>query len=551
MTTTSANGLSVKVQTDHAGSGTFDTTTAGKTVINADGSRTETVTTTSANGTQTGQTVTTTSANGLSKTATVNIDGQVDYTATDNTVLNADGSSTETVTKKGANGTVIGSTIVTTSGNGLSVTTLADENGDGVIDLTRTDVTVLNADGSKTETVTDVNGTSGSLRDQTVTTANASGTSVTIARDTTGLGYNNQIETIATAPNGSIADTVSNYAANGTLLNKTVTTISASGLTKTVQEDLNGDSVFDQTQTVATVYNADGSTTVTTTGVNGTTTTGSTVVTGAANGLSSTTSTYNGAGTLLNKRTDAKAINADGSTTETVADLSNNGTLIDENSTTVSSDGKTTTIDGDNNGTLSNGAPVFDQIETIAQQADGSVVKTVSDYGTSGNLIAQTVKTTAANGLSWTLTATQGSATLYVQSDATVLNPDGSTTETYTDGTGNGEMIYYIETSPQYGNHHTMVDGTTVVTTTSANGLSKTVVTTGHNGDSSNNNTLTDNSIINADGSTTETKTITVGTAVSDKEIINTSADELCKTIQLSETGNGTYDYTELGGDGR
>ena len=30
---------------------------------------------------------------------------------------------TETVTKKSANGTVIGSTITTTSGNGLSVTT--------------------------------------------------------------------------------------------------------------------------------------------------------------------------------------------------------------------------------------------------------------------------------------------------------------------------------------------------------------------------------------------------------------------------------------------
>ena len=35
---------------------------------------------------------------------------------------------------------------------------MTDENGDGVIDLTRTDVTVIGADGSKTETVTDVNG---------------------------------------------------------------------------------------------------------------------------------------------------------------------------------------------------------------------------------------------------------------------------------------------------------------------------------------------------------------------------------------------------------
>ena len=182
---------------------------------------------TSANGTQTGQTVTTASANGLSKTTTVNIDGKVDYTATDNTVLNADGSRTETVTETSANGSVIGSTVTTTSGNGLSVTTQTE---DGTLDVIRTDVTVINADGSRTETVTDTNQGDGTLRDQTVISTNATGTSVTIGRDTTGLGYNNQTGTITTAANGSTADTVSNYAQNGTLINQTVTTTSANGL---------------------------------------------------------------------------------------------------------------------------------------------------------------------------------------------------------------------------------------------------------------------------------------------------------------------------------
>ena len=388
VTTTSSNGLSVTMQTDAngavdaSGNPVFDVTTVDSTTVNSDGNRTETVTQTKGTGTQAvqaSQTVTTTSANGLSKTTTVNIDGKVDYTTTDDTVLNADGSRTETVTKENANGAVIGSTVAATSGNGLSITSQIDEDGDGVIDLTRTDVTALNADGSKTETVTDVNGTSGSLRDKTVTTTNASGTSVTIDRDTTGLGYNNQIETISTASNGSTVDTVSNYA-NRALINQTVTTTSANGLTKTVQQDLNGDGVFDKRQVVAIADNSDGSTTVTTTDMSGTTTTGSTVVTTAANGLSSTTSMYNGAGTLLNQQTDAKVIKADGSTTETIADYANNGTLIDEAVTTVSSDGKTTTIDGDNNGTLKNGAPVFDQVETVAEQANGSIVQTVNDY---------------------------------------------------------------------------------------------------------------------------------------------------------------------------
>ena len=166
-----------------------------------------------------------------------------------------------------------------------------------------------------------------------------------------------------------------------------------------MQVDLTGDGVFDKTQTEATVYNSDGSTTVTTTDMSGTTATGSTVVTTAANGLSSTTTVYNGTGTVLDTRTDTKAINADGSTSETVADYSTNGALIDQTVTTVSSDGKTTTIASDNNG-----AGINNQVETLAEQANGSIVNTVGDYSSTGALIAQTVKTTAANGLSWTLT---------------------------------------------------------------------------------------------------------------------------------------------------
>ena len=518
-------------------------------MLNADGSRTETVTTTSANGTQTGQTVTTTSANGLSKTTTVNIDGKVDYTTTDNTVLNADGSSTETVTKKSTNGAVIDTAVTTISGNGLSVTTQFDENGDGVIDITRTDVTALNADGSKTETVTDVNGTSGSLRDQTVTTTNATGTSVTIRRDTTGLGYNNQVEIIATATNdGSTADTLSNYAANGTLINQSVTTTSANGLTKTVQADLNGDGVIDHTQMVATVYNSDGSTTVTATEQSGTTVTGSTVTTTAADGLSSTASVYNGSGTLLNRRTSAKVINANGSTTETVADYATNGSLIDQTVTTVSSDGKTTTIDRDNNGTLNNGAPVYNQVEIIAVQSNGSIVDTVSSYA-SGSLIANTVKTTSANGLSWTLTQDQnGDGTIdNTQSDTIVLNADGSTTETFIDTNGalNTDNLHLLGRPVSYS------DSTRAVTTISANGLNKTVAITGTNENFSDSNTLVDNTVINADGSKTETRSITgiilpqaTSTGAWDTETIATSADGLSQTTTLTIIGPSASDVT-------
>ena len=77
MTNTSANGLSVTTQSDRTGSGSFDTTVADITVDNADGSITETVTTTSANGTLEGKRIVKTSADRSTVTATtINGDGQ-------------------------------------------------------------------------------------------------------------------------------------------------------------------------------------------------------------------------------------------------------------------------------------------------------------------------------------------------------------------------------------------------------------------------------------------------------------------------------------------
>ena len=77
MTTTSANGLSVTTQTDHTGSGTFDTEVTDVTALNADGSVTDTITQTSANGTLEGQKIIATSSDRLTVTTTTkNGDGQ-------------------------------------------------------------------------------------------------------------------------------------------------------------------------------------------------------------------------------------------------------------------------------------------------------------------------------------------------------------------------------------------------------------------------------------------------------------------------------------------
>ena len=188
----------------------FDFTTTSTTVENADGSSTVTQTENAANGSLINETVTTTSANGLSITTQSDNTGSgtFDTTVTDNTVDNADGSVTETITQTSANGTLEGKqivnyqrrpldgdhhhrewrrpdgagehrghrahwrddryarelqrrtarcvneTVTTTSANGLSVTTQTDSTGNGTFDTTATDNTVINANGSRTETVT-------------------------------------------------------------------------------------------------------------------------------------------------------------------------------------------------------------------------------------------------------------------------------------------------------------------------------------------------------------------------------------------------------------
>ena len=113
---TTANGLSVTTQHDSNGDGTFETTRTGVASLNADGSRTETVTDNAA-GVNVDQTIITTSGNGLTTTAQYDLSGSGAFTETrsDVTAINADGSKTETVSYTGANGGLISRFVATTS----------------------------------------------------------------------------------------------------------------------------------------------------------------------------------------------------------------------------------------------------------------------------------------------------------------------------------------------------------------------------------------------------------------------------------------------------
>jgi hypothetical protein len=204
------------------------------TVVNADGSTTKTVSNYSSNGSLLDQTVTTTSANGLLVTTQLDSTGSGTFNSTETEVevLNANGSITGIITDESASGVLVDQMVITTSANGLSKTTQYDMTGSGKFNVTETDVTVLNVDGSRTETVTDSNA-NGTLRSETVTTVSADQGTTTTEIDSTGDGYFNAIKTSVTNADGSVTAMVSDYAANGALEDQTVTTTSADGLSKT------------------------------------------------------------------------------------------------------------------------------------------------------------------------------------------------------------------------------------------------------------------------------------------------------------------------------
>ena len=177
-----------------------------------------------------------------------------------------DGSSVETVTDFVA-GTMTDRTILTTSADGLTRTTQQDLTGNNTIARTRSDVTVISLDGSRTETIIDTNA-DGSLHQKGVTTTSADGRTRTLEEDTTGAGFTNHTELTTVAADGSSTTDARDVKKDGTLVSETITSVSADGRSKTTKTDSTGTHVFDHiedsktnidgsTITNATDYNAD------------------------------------------------------------------------------------------------------------------------------------------------------------------------------------------------------------------------------------------------------------------------------------------------------
>ena len=338
-TVTSIDGHTRTVTADLDGNATTDISTTDASVFTA-GVRTRTVTVSAPDGDVLSSTVTTTNANGQTVSIVKDLDGDGLTDLSQSFVFSSGsgGSTITTETDTSRNGTILGTVATTISADGLSKTVAIDNNGDGQIDLTTSDVTTVDA-GTRTQTITETNG-DGSLRSQTIVVKGADGRSRTIQTDFNGDGHLDRTETIVVDGVGVRTATISDLNDDGSLISRRIVTTSASGLAVTTQKDLDGDGTVDTTTKSLTVKNGDGSatTTVTTYAANGKVL-GANVSQSSANGLTTTVqSDVNGDGIFDVTISDVEVINGDGSRGETLTLRNTNGSLGSQSVTSISAD---------------------------------------------------------------------------------------------------------------------------------------------------------------------------------------------------------------------
>lgn len=544
-TTVSANRLTVTDKQDVNGDGVYDVITQGVTAIASTGTRTTTTSTTSNNGMLLSRSIVAKSANGLSTDIQVDADGNgtVESKSSDVTVLNADGSTTRTVSALAGTGALIGKTIMTTAANGLSSSTQVDIDGNGTIDRATIAASVLGADGSKTDSVLVKNANNATISTFARITS-GDGNTINTATDFDGNGMADETRLIVLNPNGSTTQTNRTYEA-GVLSSSATLTVSANGLSSTLATDLDGNGTIDQSTTDVVVLNADGSKTETITDLDaaGTVKDKTTIVT-SANGLSKTV-TWAAVGTATSRSmTDVTVLNANGSTTDTVDYKKANGSLESRTITTVSADKLTvtTTKDTDGNGTV-------DLTVTSVKNADGSVTITSSGPNGIWGVGTTTGKTTtvSADGLNSAIvygsSINQFGAKQIAKttSDAT-LGVDGSKVEIVKDyqwtTTGTPTLVLSDQTK----------------ITTAGNRLSVTKEWD-MTGDGTYDRKQTDATVLNADGSAARTVNMYDGVTLSSTFVTTTSANGLSTTTNWDIYGANAFsqdstDVTAVNPDG-
>ena len=227
LTSVSANGLTTLVQRDTMGGGSFneqETVTVGP-----DGSATDAITSTGGTAGLSSGSTRTRDATGLATTVQASADGVLDETENLTVTTNADGTITREGSEYNANGALRDRIVEITSANGRTMTSTIDLNGDGIVDETSSDATVFNSDGTTTRTL-QTNHSDNSLVSKTIITTSANGLVVTTSEDDDGDGNVDLSVTTSIATTGLKTVDTTYYGKSGSTLFHNETQTSADGL---------------------------------------------------------------------------------------------------------------------------------------------------------------------------------------------------------------------------------------------------------------------------------------------------------------------------------
>jgi hypothetical protein len=253
----SADGLTVSTQKDIDGDGIIDKSIVETKTNNADGSTSDVTQTFQTSQVVSGvahsitpvlqRTVTVTkSADNRTETTTTDVDGNGSVDTTSTSVFAVDGTSVTTLTNDSAaravaplagevlwisaavsTDTQVASKVVTTTSlDGLSKTVQADYDGNGTYEHTENWQTQI--DGSQIATITDVNSSNATIA-RGIETISADGLTTTLEEDTTNAGFVNHIDSATTRADGSTVETITDLNSNGTLNQTTTLTVGAAG----------------------------------------------------------------------------------------------------------------------------------------------------------------------------------------------------------------------------------------------------------------------------------------------------------------------------------
>lgn len=356
----------------------------------------------------------------------------------------------------------------------ITKTTTTDLNGDGQIDRTVTEQTIVRGNGTRDVSAT-VRSQDGTVLDTAKTTqaADRVGTETSVDLDHDGaLEANEVVHSVALLSTlGQTGfDTGVTYnkvektfvlSSNATVLGQNVTLTTADGLTKLIQIDNDGDGVF-ETRIVDKTVNSSGVATETISTVNADgSLRGQTFVVTTADGLTQKTARdVNGDGSFDAVETVVVS-NASGEITQTTKTYSGNAAGFDSNGALVFSTGlskllaiqvtidsvdrltETTKIDSDGDGQ-------YDHISVVIKNADGSMTTTntnnaLSSAGTATVVSGQSVTQTSANGFKIS-TDLDGDTHLDVVRETVIFS--GGTTQTtvtsYADGLRESQVQHFV-----------------------------------------------------------------------------------------------------------